>query len=161
MVKEITKTKEAARVVVFDNNERIALLSVRGGEFFKIPGGAIEENESLENAARREALEECGCDVKILNFLGNHEFFDFKEGIRHYSTCYMGITIGEKGKVNFDKWEKENDFCLQWVSFDEAVKLFENANPKNNFSREINNRDFNFLLLAKNAYDNQIGDVGK
>ena len=58
------ETKNAARTVIVDENNQIALINVRDGEYYKIPGGGIEEGESEEMAAKREALEESGCAVE-------------------------------------------------------------------------------------------------
>ena len=47
--------------------------SVRGLEF---PGGKVEQGESLEEAGRREVLEETGATINKLQFIGEYEVTD-------------------------------------------------------------------------------------
>ncbi|MEH7525637.1 nucleoside triphosphatase YtkD [Bacillus sp. JJ1503] len=49
--------------------------SKRGMEF---PGGKVELGESLEEAARREVIEETGATIKELQFIGEYEVSDAK-----------------------------------------------------------------------------------
>lgn len=58
------------------NHEYDVLLVQRGGEPFKgswaLPGGFVEEGETLEAAARRELLEETGLDPHWLKQFGTY-----------------------------------------------------------------------------------------
>jgi 8-oxo-dGTP diphosphatase len=150
------KIKKAARVVFFDADENVPIIDVRNGEYYKIPGGGIEENETAEQAARREALEESGCAVEILQKIGEHEFADPKPGadIIHHSVCFLAKLIN-KGETKFDEWEQSNDFKLRWVSFGEAVRLFESSKTEDKYGQEINARDLDFLKKAKEIANNR------
>ena len=65
----------AASVAVFRNGK--VLLGERarspGRGLFSLPGGAVETGERLEQAARREVLEETGLDVDIAGFVCHKE----------------------------------------------------------------------------------------
>lgn len=58
--------REAARVVVLDDLDRVLLINARDpvnpakGEWWEIPGGGIEVGESSADAAARELFEETG-----------------------------------------------------------------------------------------------------
>lgn len=56
--------RRAARVIVLDEADRVLLLRIddHGRVFWATPGGALEEGESEEAAARREVAEELGLD---------------------------------------------------------------------------------------------------
>ncbi|WP_226579843.1 NUDIX hydrolase [Halobacillus litoralis] len=59
----------SAATVIRNENEEILLIKgpKRGWE---MPGGQVEEGESLKDAAVREAKEECGLDIEITKFCG-------------------------------------------------------------------------------------------
>ena len=154
--KDKIKIKKAARTVIFDNNGMTPIINVRNGEYYKIPGGGIEEDEDEETAAIREAKEESGCDVEILDKVGEQEFLDesLKYGsMIHHSVCFLAKLIGEKKETNFNEWEKSNDFKMSWVTFEEAYKLFESSNIEDFFGKNINQRDYEFLKKAKKMLD--------
>jgi 8-oxo-dGTP pyrophosphatase MutT (NUDIX family) len=58
--------RQAARVLLFDDQERLLLLfdpDPVDGSYWYPPGGRIEAGESPEQAARRELIEEVGANV--------------------------------------------------------------------------------------------------
>lgn len=59
---------------VIIQNEHLLLLFKRKRQHYEFPGGKVEPNESLMNAAVRETKEEIGCIVDIINYLGYKEF---------------------------------------------------------------------------------------
>lgn len=109
-------------------------------------------------AAIREAKEESGCDVEILDKVGEQEFLDknpkFGDMI-HHSVCFLAKLIGERKETNFDEWEKSNDFKMSWVTYEEACKLFESSNTDDFFGKNINQRDYEFLKKAKEILDSR------
>lgn len=143
------KIRKASRAVILNKN-KIAILEVNSGDYHKIPGGGVEENESLEQTAIREALEESGCSIKILQKIGELSFVDpDNRNLEHHSTCFLTQKIGREIKINLTYEELKNNFKLLWVSFDEAIKLFENVKSKIPFELEMNKRDLEFIKRAK------------
>ena len=144
--------KNAARTVIVDENNLVALIDVRGGEYYKIPGGGIEVGESEEQAAKREAREEAGCKIEIIKKIGEQQFVDnnskFGE-MTHHSVCYLAKKIGDKKETSFDDWEKSNQMKLIWVTFSKAIELFSGVTTTDFFGSEINKRDFGFVLQAQ------------
>lgn len=58
----------AAAIVLNDQNE---ILLIRGPQRgWEMPGGQVEEGESLTQAAIRETKEEAGVDIEIIRFCG-------------------------------------------------------------------------------------------
>ena len=66
------ETRTTARLVLFDARGRILLFLHADGlgrKFWATPGGGVEKGESLEQTARREALEELGAPNVHLTYL--------------------------------------------------------------------------------------------
>jgi len=57
--------RNAARAILFDKNNKIAILEVSKYGFHKIPGGGFKEGEDIKSAFRREVAEETGCKIEI------------------------------------------------------------------------------------------------
>ncbi len=73
--------RTAARAIVFDENNNIALLHATKYDYFKLPGGGIEKGEDPESAMRRECLEEIGCNVEVTGELGT--ILEYRKRFKH------------------------------------------------------------------------------
>lgn len=87
---------------------------------YAVPGGKIELGETMEQTARREALEETGLKVFNLKFIHNEEMiFDklfFKK--KHYIFIDFSCqTKSSKVKLN----DEAEDYV--WIAPEEAIKL--------------------------------------
>src|SRR5690625_5637975 len=70
---------------------------------WEMPGGIVEEGESLKNAAIRETKEESGIDVEILNFCGI--FQNVKKSI--CNTLFLRSEERRVGKECRARWWRE------------------------------------------------------
>lgn len=76
------------------------------------PGGHLELNESWEECAKRETLEETGLTIKNIRFsTATNDIFE-KEG-KHYITLFM-IAEYDSGEVKI----MEPDKCEKWDWFE-------------------------------------------
>ena len=70
---QIHYPREAVCVVIFNEKNEILMIRERrytvGRLEWEIPAGKMEPGENMEEAARREAMEETGCTLKDLVFL--------------------------------------------------------------------------------------------
>ena len=75
--------KGVSTLIVNENNEFLLVnLESFEGKYFAIPGGGVEQGETLEDAAYREMHEELGIGKRSLQFVGRSEIparFRFKE----------------------------------------------------------------------------------
>ena len=78
----------AAAVVVNERNELLLIKGPRRG--WEMPGGQVEEGESLSQAAVRETKEESGIDIEIIKFCGI--FQNVKNSI--CNTLFLAKPIG-------------------------------------------------------------------
>jgi len=81
-------------------------------EYYTIPGGGVEENETIEEAVFREASEEFGIKVNILKYFGNSTN---DLGIAHFFLCEIKEGTPILGGEELDKHCEDN--------FYEIVKL--------------------------------------
>lgn len=68
----------SARAIIFEEDYfytlfRRKIKEGRAHEYYSIPGGGVEENETLEDAVKRELKEELSVDINLLGFLGSLE----------------------------------------------------------------------------------------
>lgn len=144
--------RRAARAVVFDDENRIALLHVSKHNYYKLPGGGIENSEAIEEALQRECLEEIGCRVIIKQEVGSIVEYRNKIGVEQESYCYLAKLDGEKGKAKLEQDEAEAGFETVWVGIDEAIELVENSKPKDTYDGSfIKIRDYILLNKAKES----------
>lgn len=146
------RTREAVRAVVFDEKGNVALLCVSKENYYKLPGGGIEDGEDKITALYRECQEEIGCDIEIINELGFIVEYRKMFTLKQTSYCYLAKVKGEKGKPDFTDGEKEKGFKVAWLSYEEAIKAL---NDSKAISVEggsyIVPRDMAFIEEAKNS----------
>ena len=119
------QTRVAARAIVFDENNLIALLHVSKEKYYKLPGGGIEELEDYKKALARECLEEIGSSVDIVSELGSIVEYRKIFNLKQISYCYLAKLKGKKGVPVFTKEELEKGFKPVWLSYEEALKYFD------------------------------------
>lgn len=112
---EINKDRPKIGVGVIVLKDGKALLGKRKGSHgegsWGFPGGHLEFNESFEECAKRETLEETGITiVNLRKATFTNDIFP-KEG-KHYVTIYM-IAEYDSGEVTI----KEPDKCEKWEWF--------------------------------------------
>lgn len=143
------EVRRAARAVVFDNDKNIGILYVGKHNYHKLPGGGLEDDESIEEALKRECLEEIGCNIETFGELGEIIEFRDKWSLKQHSYCYLANLVGERGKPNFTQKELDNGFEIKWVSLKDAIKLLENDKPEGYEGGFIQIRDSSFLKEAE------------
>ncbi|MBI2584098.1 MAG: NUDIX domain-containing protein [Candidatus Aenigmarchaeota archaeon] len=79
------------------------------------PGGHLEFNESLEDCARREVMEESGIKIRNIRFAGLTNDI-FKEENKHYITIFMAADW-DSGEAKILEREKCTD--IGWFGWNE------------------------------------------
>lgn len=139
------KVRKASRAVVFNEENKIAILNVSNDNYHKLPGGGIERDEDIITALRRELIEEVGAEVDVLNELGM--IIEYRDNFKQLqiSYCYLCKVVGEYQETSFTEEEKDNGFILEWVSLNEAISILEKDNPEKYMGKFIRKRDLEFL----------------
>jgi len=138
--------RQAARAVVFDGDKNVALLNVTRKHYHKLPGGGIEEGESIEAALRRELQEEIGCSVGNVREFGVVEEYRNKFALHQSSYCFIADVVGEKRAPKFEADEVVDGFEPEWFSLDKAIEILENeTNIEDYEGKFIRLRDLTIL----------------
>lgn len=143
------RMRTAARALLFDSQNRIALEFVSLRKYYKLPGGGVEKGESIILGLRRECMEETGCEIKPGEAIGKIVEYRDRYRIHQVSYCYFAKVAGKKGKTAFTGSEKTNKFKLRWVPLGKAITLLRKAKPSTYESGFIIKRDLKFLETAK------------
>lgn len=109
---------------IFDQNGRL-FITKRGKKAknergkWEIPGGSVEYGETLEQALKREILEECGVEIEVLDLLGLCDHI-IPEDHQHWvsPTFICKITKGTPTIIEPEKCDK-----IGWFTIEEAEKL--------------------------------------
>ena len=130
-------TREAARGIVMDDSGAVALLHVARDDYYKLPGGGIDEGEEPLEAFGRELMEEIGCQAEVLHAIGTILEQRYYWNMTQISHCYIAKQTGEKGDPDFTDSERERGFEVVWVkNIDGAISLLE-RNTRSNDSGEL------------------------
>lgn len=125
------KERQAARAIIFDTEGRIALMHVSNLNYYKLPGGGVDEGESVEEALRRELAEEAGAQhIEILDEIG--EVDEMREQMKMKSThyCYLVKLIGDLEAPSQTKKEIADGYKIMWAkNLEQAIHLVESGQP--------------------------------
>lgn len=125
----------AARVILMDENGMVPMIYSRKYDVYKIPGWGIDEWESPEIAAKREALEEVWCTCEILWEIG--EIIDCRPthiykkwvNLQQISYCFYGKIL-DKWDPSHTQSEREREFEIIWCTADEILAKIDFCKPR-------------------------------
>ncbi|TKC06009.1 NUDIX domain-containing protein [Pedobacter frigoris] len=64
-------------ILINDNQEVLISDEQSGGRIFtKFPGGGLELGEGLADALKREFMEECDCEIEVLDHIYTTDFYE-------------------------------------------------------------------------------------
>lgn len=109
------------QVVLIEQFRVGALMANEHAWLLEIVAGAIEEGESPDQVARREAFEEAGCRVRELFPI--YEFFTTPGGLSEKITLFCGIIEGSPREGIHGLEEEDEDIRTTVVTFQRAMSL--------------------------------------
>lgn len=126
----------SSRAIIIENGKLLTMFrrkikkdgSVK--EYYVIPGGGLEENETLEENVIRELKEEFNVDIEIVKFLGTEEY---DETIANYFLCKIVNGMPKLGGEELERMTKENYYEIRYIDL-----------------KDIDNYDINVKDLIEN-----------
>lgn len=133
-ITDYAKPWYAARGVVMDEKNHIGMLYTKELDRYEIPGGEIDDNESVEQTFIREIKEEIGCDCEIIKELGYVELKLTKHNVEWISYFFLARLVGEKGIPCYTEEELTKTITIEWHTPKDAVRLVEHSKAESNSS---------------------------
>ncbi|HOX41032.1 MAG TPA: NUDIX domain-containing protein [bacterium] len=124
-------TKRAVGIII--NDEKVLLIHrfCDGREYYVFPGGGVDENETVEDAVKRELKEELGIEITLGTLLFHHPNTAFgrtREEFYFLVTEFNG-TPQWIGETVHEEQTETNRFKPVWVNVSK-IKNLDNLYPE-------------------------------
>ena len=144
------KERSAARAVVLNGKNQIALLKSNTHNYHKLPGGGVEPGEDMRVTLKRELLEEIGCTANVITEIGEIIEYRDKRELKQISHCYLAKQVGKQKDPSFTQSEIDEGFEVIWADdINMAIELLIQDQLENYDGLFIQRRDTTFLQAAK------------
>jgi len=131
----VLKRVDVVSAVIHDDNGNLLVVKNRDGDFsyWGIPGGAVEDGETLEQAVIREVKEETGLDVVVTGLSSLREKF-FTKSQHHvlFVTFFARVTGGALMLNDPDDEIVE----IKWADHQTAKELMQSLYERNRFDSD-------------------------
>ena len=122
----------SSRAIIIDNGVLLTMFrrKIKDGkvkEYYVIPGGGLEGNESLTENVIRELKEEFSVDIKVLGYLGKEEH---EKTIEHYFHCTIVNGEPKLGGEELLRMTNENYYEIQKINLKDLKEIDINAKDK-------------------------------
>lgn len=114
--------RDRSSVVIIENEKVVLIQRIRDGSIYYVfPGGGIENGETPEAGAKREALEELGVEVKVEECILEVEF----NGTQYFflSEIISGTLGTGQGEEYTDKNRDRGTYLPMWVDIESLSSI--------------------------------------
>lgn len=142
--------RTAVRAVLRNSDSQIALMYSNRRDYYKLPGGGVDDGEDLQTALHRELLEEVGATATINDELGHVVEWRDYSNFKQVSYAYSAIVKDDLVAPDLTESEIAEGFEVRWVSgLETAINLVEaNSHSNDIVISFMSNRDAAILRAA-------------
>lgn len=118
--------RKSARAIIIENGKLLTIFRRKINElgekteYYVIPGGGMEENETPEETVKRELNEELGIKIKLIKDLG---LVEKEKTIEHYFYAKRINGTPKIGGEEFERMNEKNYYEVRYVELEELKKL--------------------------------------
>jgi ADP-ribose pyrophosphatase YjhB (NUDIX family) len=146
------RVRRSSRVVLLTENGEVVLVYSRKFGYHKLPGGGIEGPESMEDAAKRETLEETGYKMTMDRALGAIIEYRSRVKLLQISYCFLCHTAGRPDQPKFTgKEEAERYKPVLAKDIDHAIGLVRKSRQLPYLAKFMVEREAAILQRAREA----------
>lgn len=139
------KVRKNARAILLDDHGQIAIQHLVNHHFHKLPGGGVDDGETVEMAVLREIKEEVGCAATIIRPLGLIIEYRDKYKLLHLSYGFVCQVAGPIAETTFEASELAAGQTNIWITPTAALEHFKTDNPTTYEGKFILPREATFL----------------
>ena len=142
-----TFVRDSARSIIISNG-KIAMIHSQKYDYYKFPGGGIENGENPIKAMIRETQEEAGLTVIPETIREYGYVHRIQKSDRDPSECfvqdnyyYLCDAVGGLGSQNLDEYEKQESYQLEYVAPAFAIEK----------NRKVKESPYNRMMFEREA----------
>lgn len=123
----------SSRAIIIEDNKLLTMFrrKIKNDgtvkEYYVIPGGGLEEGETLEENVIRELKEEFNVDIEVVKFLGTEEYDDT---IANYFLCKIVNGTPKLGGEELERMTPQNYYEIKYIDLREIDCYDINAKDK-------------------------------
>jgi ADP-ribose pyrophosphatase YjhB (NUDIX family) len=123
------------------NNGKIAIANITKYHYYKLPGGGMNEDESINEGFKREVMEEVGCNCEILDQSGIIIEWRDQFKLVQISYVFLAKVIGEVGQNKLEPGEIDEGFTIEWIPIGKIDEVLSKSGSTNYEGKFIELRD--------------------
>lgn len=161
--------RHSSRCIAIEDG-RVAMVHSLKYDYYKFPGGGIEENESKIQALLRETQEEAGLlilpdSVREFGYVHRIETSDWEGWDCFVQDNFYYLCRVQRAPVSqrLDEYEAEEGFTLEWVEPERAIMVNRTVDhgPKNQNMLEREARVLEILKAEGYFEQEELGRIGE
>jgi 8-oxo-dGTP pyrophosphatase MutT (NUDIX family) len=124
-----------ASAVIFDGDHRILALKRSRSDYWSLPGGRVDMNESAQDCCVRETLEETGLVIRVIRVISvnsdPHSIAHYPDGNVHRSffICFEAEILGGELRTSIEseefRWVTRQDIDMVKLIPDSRINMID------------------------------------